>query len=145
MIATAPEIRNVALDASIFIYYLENHPRFGALANPYFAAHDEKLLSLVTSAVTLLEVLVRPLRYGDSEVAAQYEEMLSGSYGIRVVNLDRRQLILAATLRAQFRLKTADALQVSAALSTGCTQFITNDARIPPIPGIEIVQLENAV
>lgn len=144
MIARPHITNSVALDASIFIYYLENHPHYAALANPYFDAHDRGQLRIVTSAVTLLEVLVRPLRYGDLEVVAQYEDMLSGRVGIWMIDIDRDQLMLASRLRAEFRLKTADALQLAAAIATGCTQFITNDKRIPSIPGIEVVQLDNA-
>lgn len=145
MIAAPTNIPLVALDASIFIYYFENHPQFAPIVDRYFAGHDAGQLQLVTSALTLLEVTVLPLRQRDADVVNQYEEMLSDVFGIRVVDIDRSQLMLAATLRADFRLKTPDALQIAAALSNGCVSFITNDKRLPIIPHLEIVQLSDLV
>ena len=34
-----------------------------------------------------------------------------------------------------------DALQLAAALSSGCKTFVTNDRRLPAVPGLRVVQL----
>jgi predicted nucleic acid-binding protein len=47
----------------------------------------------------------------------------------------------AAQLRAATGVKTPDALQLAAAMSSGCTAFVTNDRRIPEIPRMRILQL----
>ncbi|MGV3709389.1 MAG: type II toxin-antitoxin system VapC family toxin [Gemmatimonas sp.] len=143
MIASARDTALVALDASIFIYFLEKHPQWGPIARRYFVAHHSNQLQLVTSSLTFLEVTVKPLRENESEIVRQYEEMLSDAFGIRVVDIDREQLRMAARLRAQYGLKTPDALQISAALTSSCSLFITNDKPIPAIPGLEIVQLSD--
>jgi predicted nucleic acid-binding protein len=58
------------------------------------------------------------------------------------VDLDRVQLRRAAQLRAAHRLRTPDALQLTAALSRGCKAFITNGRALPKLPGLSIIQLE---
>jgi uncharacterized protein len=47
------------------------------------------------------------------------------------VNLDRAQLRAAARLRAASSLRTPDALQLAAALTGGCTAFLTGERRLP--------------
>ena len=74
-------------------------------------------------------------------LAEHYEELLSNSRGIAVMDLTRDQLRIAAQLRAATGVKTPDALQLAAALGAGCTTFVTNDRRIPAIRGMRVLQL----
>lgn len=131
----------VALDTAAFIYYIEESPRFLAAIAPVFAAADAGSLNLVTSVLTLVEVLVVPLRAGDKVLAARYERILTNSRGVTVVDLSRDLLRHAASLRATTGIKTPDAIQVAAALATGCAAFLTNDRRLPAVPGLRIIQL----
>ena len=131
----------LAIDTAIFIYFIEKNPRFLPLIDPLFREADDGTRKLVTSALTLLEVLVVPLRTGNRSVADRYEALLTHSRGIRLVDLTRDQLRAAAQLRATTSVKTPDALQLAAAIGTGCRTMLTNDRRIPSIPGLRIRQL----
>ena len=133
----------VALDTAIFIYYIEEHPDYLPLVQPLFAEIDAGEREAVTSALTLLEVLVVPYRAADVALANRYEALLTRSRGLRVVELDRTQLRTAAQLRALYRLRAPDALQVAAALTSGCPTFVTNDRQLPPVPGLRVVQLDD--
>jgi predicted nucleic acid-binding protein len=131
----------VAVDTAAFIYLIEEHPVFLAAVRSLFARADRGETEIVTSAVTLLEVLVVPYRSGNEALAARYEAILTRSRGIRLVELDRVQLRTAAQLRARYGSRTPDALQLAAALTTRCSALVTNDRRLPPVPGLRIVQL----
>jgi predicted nucleic acid-binding protein len=132
----------VAVDTALFIYLIEEHPRFLAPVRALFALADTGEIEIVTSALTLLEVLVVPLRAGDLVLAAKYEALITRSRGVRVVDLSRDQLRTAARLRAQYgALRTPDALQLAAAISTGCRSFVTNDRRMPEPDGLRVRQL----
>ena len=132
---------STALDTSLFIYLIERHPVYADVVRPIFAAANRGECRLVTSAVTLLEVLIVPYRLRKPDVAVAYEDLLMRSRGVEMIDIDTGQLRVAAELRANFGLKTPDALQIAAALTTGCSSFITNDKRLPEIPGLSIVQL----
>ena len=132
----------LAVDTAIFIYFVEQHARYADLVRPIFHAADRGELALVTSAVTLLELLVVPYRVGDLSLAARYETLLTQSAGLRMVALDHAQLRTAAHIRARFGVRTPDALQLAAAVTAHCTAFLTNDRRLPQIPGLRIVQLD---
>lgn len=131
----------VALDTAIFIYLIEEHPTYLPAVRPLFEGADRGELEIVTSAITLLEVLVVPYRAGILPLAARYEALLTRSRGVRLIDLDRTQLRAAAQLRAVHGVRTPDALQLAAALTARCTVFVTNDRRLPPLPGLRIVQL----
>lgn len=133
----------VALDTSIFIYLIEEHPRYLPLIEPLFRQVDGGDREIVTSAITLLEVLVAPHRAGDMSLAARYEAVLTRSRGLIVRDLDRPQLRLAAQIRAAHGVRTPDALQLAAAVSSKSAVFLTNDRRLPSLPGLRVVQLDD--
>lgn len=131
----------VGLDTSIFIYFIEEHPRFMRVLRPLFEAIDRGAIGAVTSGVTLMEVLVVPYRAGDEPLATRYEALLTGSRGLRMIELDRQVLRSAAMLRASLRLKPPDALQLAAALAAGCRSFLTNDRALPAPGGLTVRRL----
>lgn len=132
----------VAVDTAPFIYLIERHHDYLPLVRPMFEAADADSLELVTSGLTLLEVLVVPLRDGRQGLAQRYEAILTRSRGVRMVELGLPVLKTAAMLRARHGVATPDALQLAAGLLSGCRVFVTNDRRLPPdIPGLRIVQL----
>ncbi len=133
----------VALDSSIFIYFIERNPIYLTAVKPIFVAIDEGRLTSATSSLTLLETLVAPLRAGNMVIARQYERFLTNSRGLQLVPIDFALLHAAAHLRATTRLKTPDALQVASALSAGCEVLVTNDDRIPPIPGLRVLRVDD--
>lgn len=133
----------VGLDTAIFIYFIEEHAQFLHLVEPVFAAIDTGAIKGTTSGVTLLEVLVAPYRAGDLSLAARYEALLTRSRNLHLVELDRPLLRAAAHLRATCAVKTADALQLAAALARNCSAYLTNDRDLPRIPGLRVLQLRN--
>jgi predicted nucleic acid-binding protein len=135
----------VGVDTAIFIYFIEEHPRFIPPVELLFREVDEGRIELVTSALTLLEVLVVPYRRGDHLLAARYESILTRSRGVRVADISRDHLRAAAQLRAATGLKIPDSLQLVAAIGGGCTVFVTNDRELPAVPGIRILQLASYV
>jgi len=110
----------VALDTQVFIYFIEEDKQFLPLVKPLFEAIDHGALLAVTSGLTLMEVLVVPYRTGNFSLADRYEALLTRSRGLRFIDVDRTLLRAAAQLRAAFRLKPPDAIQVAAAMVANC-------------------------
>jgi len=131
----------VGIDTALVIYLIEEHPQFLPLVRPSFADADAGRRRLVTSAVTLLEVLVVPYRAGNRALAARYEALLTNSRGLRLVDVDHAQLRAAAQLRVGYGLRAPDALQVAAAMTEGCEVFVTNDRALRSVPGLDVIQL----
>ena len=131
----------VALDTAVFIYFIEEHPRYLPIIEPLFDAVADGRLTVITSEVTLLEVLVIPFRNKDNSLASVYESLLTRSRGLQMAPLSRALLRSAARLRAVTRMKTPDALQLATALSHTCTSLVTNDRRFPSVSNLPIIQL----
>lgn len=135
----------VGVDTTAFIYFIEAHPTYVPPLRPLFDAADREVLMIVTSAVTLLEVLVVPYRAGNQPLAQRYEALLTRGRGVVLREIDRPLLRAAAQLRAVAGVRTPDALQLAAALAEGCTTFVTNDRRLPALPGLRILLLGNYI
>ena len=133
----------VAVDTAIFIYFIEEHPTYLPLIAPLFNDVHDGRRELVTSAITLLEVLVVPYRANDIQLAEQYEAILSRSRGLTLVEMNRSQLRMAAQIRAVHGVRMPDALQLAAAHSEKCSVFLTNDRRLPSLPGLRVLQLDD--
>jgi predicted nucleic acid-binding protein len=132
----------VALDSAIFIYFIEQHARYVSLLRPLFQSIDRGDLRAVTSALTLLETLVVPLRFGDRDLASRYETILTRGRGLTLIPIDSPVLRLAAEIRAATSVRTADALQLAAALATKCTVLLTTERRLPVLRDLMVLQLE---
>jgi predicted nucleic acid-binding protein len=133
-----------AVDTALFIYLIEEDPRYLPTIRPLFVQADRGEREIVTSAITLLEVLVVPYRAGDFGLAERYEALFTRGRGIQLVELERFQLRAAAQLRALHgSLRAPDALQLAAALTGSCSALVTNDRRLPDVPGLQIVQLSH--
>lgn len=131
----------VCLDTCLFIYFIEEDKRYISVVSEVFEAIDAGQVTAVTSGITLLESLVIPLRAKDLKLADQYKKLLSESRGLTLLELNQDLLYQGALLRAKFDIKTPDALQIAAAKSAHCSAFVTNDRRLPKIPGLAILQL----
>src|SRR5258708_10651232 len=130
----------VGVDTAIFIYFIEEHPRFLPLVEPLFREVSAGRKELVTSALTLLVVLVVPYRSGDHLLAGRYEALLTQSRGLHLADISRDHLRAAAELRAATGVKTPDSLQVVAALAGGVPAFFSKEHPLPPLPRFLILQ-----
>ena len=132
----------IGLDSTPLIYFIEESPAYLETVRPFFEALDRAECSAVTSVVTLLEVLVHPLRHNDQKLAEHYRDILLNSEGLTTVLLSQEIAEKAAQLRAASNLRTPDAIQIATALHEGASFFLTNDTRLPSIPGLTILVLD---
>ena len=61
-----------AFDSAPLIYYIEQHPEYAPITEDLFNTVDRGESQAITSVITLLEVLVRPIRSGLIELAREY-------------------------------------------------------------------------
>jgi predicted nucleic acid-binding protein len=132
----------VALDTCIFIYAIEQHPVFAPTINPLFDLLADGHLRAVTSLLTLLEVLVLPLRQGHPELAAEYRKILTESSSLQLAPIDRNVVEQAADLRARYAIKLPDALQLATAKVARADVFLTNDKMLQRCTDVNVVLLD---
>src|SRR5688500_10841927 len=71
--------QTIGLDTAPLIFYIEENEDYLAVLDAFFDDLDLGLFRAVTSAITLLEVLVHPLRNGEEALAHQYNDILLSS------------------------------------------------------------------
>ncbi len=136
--------RRVLIDTSIWIYHLEQHPQWAAAAGEVLAAIESGRYTGIASELLLLELTVKPLQLQRQDVADEYELRLSHFPHLDLLPVTREVLLDAATLRARYRLRTADAIQLATGVRAGATLAVTNDAGWQRLPGMEILLLSDA-
>jgi len=136
-------VTRVFWDTNLFIYLFEGGP-FG----PDVRRLRERMLSradvLVTSALTLGELQVLPLRTSASEAERALEAVRRVA---TIVPFDEQASRRYAAIRQDRAIKPADAIQLACAAAAGVDLFITNDDRLSSrnVPGVKfITSLERA-
>jgi predicted nucleic acid-binding protein len=132
----------VGLDTTPLIYFIEENPAYLDMVCPFFQAMDQGDFSVVTSIVTLLEVLVHPFRHGDTVLAQQYRDILLNAKGLTTLLFSQDIAEEAARLRATHNIRTPDAIQMATAIYAGASFFLTNDSCLPSLPGLEVLILD---
>jgi predicted nucleic acid-binding protein len=131
------------VDTAVFIYLIEEHPRYLPLILPLFEEADQGRRTVITSALTLLEVLVVPYRTLDARLAQRYEMLLARSRGVRLVEVTREHLRVPGQFRALGSVRTPDALQLACAMTNGCRTFLTNDRGLPRVTNLRVIELKS--
>lgn len=133
----------VGLDTAPLIYFIEDNPNYTRIVDPFFEALERREFRVVTSTITLLEVLVNPMKQHDVETATKYRDILLKTRDLSLVALTASIAQEAARLRAVYKLHTADAIEIATALDAKAALFLTNDKRLAIVSDLEIVVLDS--
>lgn len=131
--------KTVFLDTAPLIYFIEGHSEYQPILSQLFDFNDKAGFSFVTSSITLLEVLVKPLREGQQVIAEQYRDILTTAPGIELFDVTSAIAEGAAHLRAKYNLRTPDAIQLATCIELGADYFLTNDNRLKAVSEITVV------
>jgi predicted nucleic acid-binding protein len=130
-------------DTNVYIYLLEDSGEFSEFAATLRTKMLRRGDQLVTSSLTLGEILVKPTAQGDTELCRRYVQRISASSV--VVPFDAEAAKRYAVLRCDRSLRSPDAIQLACASVARVDLFVTNDARLhgKQVAGVQfIVPLE---
>ena len=133
--------KKVFLDTTPLIHYIEGNNIYVEMLSELFSAHSR--CQFITSVITLLEVLVVPLREGNTKLAKQYESILTFAENINIYEINIQIAKESARLRAQYKIKTPDAIQLATANYCLVDYFLTNDLRLKSIKELNILTLND--
>jgi predicted nucleic acid-binding protein len=135
--------RLIHLDTSAFIYFVEQHPRYFPVCNELFHEIETGRTKASTSTLTLLEVLVQPYRQKNDELVLKFYALLTTYPHLTWVPMTVNVADQAAKLRAEYGLKTPDAMQAASAISSGATGFVCNDKIFGKVKAFEAFVLDD--
>jgi len=131
------------LDTNVFIAAFEATGPRHISARRLLEAVERGVLEAATSEMTLAELLVRPLRAKDRDLAESDRSMISPDAFFGVVAVDRRVLEGAALQRAERpSLKLPDAVHLASAIEAGCDAIASGDLRLPAPPQIPLLDFD---
>jgi len=138
-------VSRVFWDTNLFIYLFEGR---GADADRVVALRErilERRDQLFTSALTLGEILVKPVEADDTALAARYTRAIEAT--ATVVPFSAEAAPAYARIRLDRLIRPPDAIQLACAATAEIDLFVTNDERLSrkSVPGIQfITSLERA-
>ena len=126
-------------DTNLFIYLFED---YGALSQAVGQLRSKMLTrgdQLLTSTLTLGEILVKPTERNDSELCRKYEHAISAAASM--IPFDVKAAKIYAALRSERSLKAPDAIQLACAANANVDLFITNNDRLHSrrVDGIQFI------
>ena len=132
-------------DTNLFIYLFESREPFSTQVETLRSRMLVRGDQLLTSAITLGEILVKPIQVGDTKMVDYYQRLFRETTVL--LPFEEKAAVVYARLRVDRSLRPPDAIQLACAAAAGVDLFITNDVRLQSkqVPGIQfIVPLERA-
>jgi predicted nucleic acid-binding protein len=126
-------------DTNIFIYFFEDHGQHGKSARGLRERMLRRGDQLITSAMTVGEILVKPTQRQNFELCKEYERAISATALILPFDLNAAKRF--AALRLNHSIQAPDAIQLACAATVDTDLFITNDSRLSGliIDGIQFI------
>lgn len=132
----------VFLDTAPLIYFIEKNSRYLDVIKPVIELIVSQQAIGMTSTITLLEVLVLPLREGNKKLAEKYKNILLSSNDLETCEISNVISERAAIIRAKYGFKTPDSLQLATAIVKKADYFLTNDIALKQMNEIKVIVLE---
>jgi predicted nucleic acid-binding protein len=132
-------------DTNLFIYLFEDYGELSKRVASLRRSMLERGDQLVTSTLTLSEILVKPLERGENDLARKYEQTITATS--QIIPFDAKAAGIYARLRCDRSIRAPEAIQLACAAAAGVDLFLTNDAHLQTrhVEGIQfIVSLERA-
>jgi len=138
------QLQTAFVDTAPIIYYIEAHPQFGPLAKEIVDSFRSGKLIALSSVITLVEVLPKPVESGNDVLAKKFSEFLKTGKNIKLLDISAEIAELAGNMRGQYpSLKAMDAIQIAVSINAGAGAFITNDAKLRQVKELRFIVLKD--
>lgn len=125
-------------DTNLFIYLWERK-NFQAEMSRLTKWMEEGSHSLITSSLTVGEILVQPLKLGRVDLHLQYLNLFQQ---LEIISFGIQEADCFASLRVRYPfLRAPDAIQLSCAASSSCDLFLTNDRRLSQVKVVGVARV----
>ncbi len=137
--------QSIGLDTMAFIYHFEAHPLYSPLTTVLFRHIQDGSPSALVSVLVPGEVLTGAKKAGDRRLILLYRHIFATFPHLQVHDVDMETVELMSDLRAQYGLRTPDAIHLATTLLRGGQVFITNDDRLRTVEKLDILILNDFV
>jgi predicted nucleic acid-binding protein len=136
------DVRRIYIETAPLIYYIETNPLYMGKMDAIIEAVEQSSIEAISSVIILAEVLVQPIKLGNTLLEQEYRNILLYNNGFELQPVTALIAESAAHLRARYGLRTPDALHLATAIDSGCDAFLTNDAALQRVVEITVLLLD---
>ena len=135
------DFRKLYLDTSPLIYFFNENSLWKETINKIFLSLSGQIEQVVLSTITCMEYLVLPYRMKDEKAIQSFWAFIQDAE-VDVRPVDMKIALKAAEIRAEYKFKAMDSLQLATACMSGCDLFLTNDKQLKQFKEISCVTVE---
>lgn len=136
-------VQHLYLDAAPLIYFAEEHRAYIRKMDQILDLILKTPIQTVSSVLTMTELLVQPLKLGNTDLAQEYHDILVASKLCDPVSVTTDIAISGAAIRARNSLRTPDAVHVATALKEDCDAILTNDRDFRRVTDPDVLVLDD--
>jgi predicted nucleic acid-binding protein len=129
----------VYLDTNVVIRGMERTDTGASDVGRLLDLAQRRRLELVTSELTLCEVLVGPLKASDDLLVQSYLGLFAEDALVQVSPVTREVLVEAARIRARSTATLADAIHAAAAVLSRCDAVVSYDRRLGEFASLKVL------
>ena len=119
-------------DTNLFIYLFEHNPHWSARVVEFRQRMVARRDLLLTSYLTVGEVLTKPRETGNSVLEKSYLDFFVHG-PIELIPFEVEAAKRYADIRSRERIRPADAIQLACAAAAGTDLFVSNDNRLSDV------------
>lgn len=126
-------------DSNLFIYFLEGNDERAAATKKLRQSMLDRGDQMLTSTLTMGEILVKPMSRNDQARCRLYEDVVGKT--ALVLPFDLKAARRYSAIRSATAIKGPDAIQLACAGEAGVDLFVTNDRRLQgkKVDGIQFI------
>ncbi len=133
----------VFFDTAPVIYLIESHPVYMPRVVAFLHDSIQQNALLVTTVITYAEFGVQPYRRERIDLLDAFNDFVA-DFNFEYLPISHEIAEKSLEIRDKYpAIKLADALQLSAAILSGCDQFFTNDIPLRQVQEIQVVLVED--
>jgi predicted nucleic acid-binding protein len=134
----------IAVDSAPLIYLIEKTEPYASFLLPFFDLIAEAKIKAVTSSITLTEIFVKPLQEQRHDILNSFKKLLTAGNNFSIIPVTIDLAIKAASIRAQYGLRTPDAIQIDTAQQYA-EYFLTNDIKLGKVPEVKTLIINELI
>jgi len=130
-------LKLIALDTNIFIYYFESNKIFGRKAKLIFDQLTANKLKGATNVTALAELLSSPKL--NKKAAKETENLFLSVPNLEIYQVDENIAIESAQIRRKYGFRLLDAIQLATAKLAKAQAFISNDEKLKRFRSLNVL------
>ena len=125
--------KTILLDTNCFIYYFEDNLNYSDKLENVFTNIQDGSNKAFMSIISFMELLVKPKKDNNVSIENRYKLILTNYPNLSIVDMEYNIADIASRLRANYNIKTPDAIIFVTAISMNVDYIITNDIKLKNI------------